>query len=226
MTTQPDDEKTIRTALIAMGVGPNGSTQPAIPPMPTRPPAAPPPTAQAAKPQQQAPAQPKASPPKPKKPKPTAAKPKKQKPAAPQKPQASKPRKTRKARFGKREKPKQHNPNTPRSAWDTQPPAPRQSLVEAWDRVPYRLKWLAYHASAAYLGWMVGIVGWVTYVTAWIAATGLVGPQAIFWYAVGAAALLLHHATRRRWRPVAWLAAVPASSVVVGVLLYGVGYHR
>lgn len=111
--------------------------------------------------------------------------------------------------------------DTPRSAFDTRPPSPRQSLVEAWDRVPYRLKWLAYHASAAYLGWSIGLVGWVTYVTAWIARTGLVGPQAIFWYLAGAATLLLHHRTRRWWPPVAWLAAVPAASTVVGVLLYG-----
>jgi hypothetical protein len=114
-----------------------------------------------------------------------------------------------------------HNPAAPRTAWDTRPPSPRQSLADAWDRVPYRLKWLAYHASAAYLGWTIGLVGWATYVTAWIARTGLVGPQAIFWYLVGAATLLLHHRTRTWWRPVAWLAAVPASSTVVGVLLYG-----
>jgi hypothetical protein len=87
--------------------------------------------------------------------------------------------------------------------------------------VPYRLKWLTYHASAAALGWTIGLVGWVTYVTAWIARTGLAGPQAILWYAVGALTLLLHHRTRRWWPPVAWLAAVPAASTVVGVLLYG-----
>jgi hypothetical protein len=124
----------------------------------------------------------------------------------------------------KKRKPKRRRrpqPHQPRSAFDTRPPSPRQSLVEAWDQVPYRLKWLTYHASAAALGWTIGLVGWVTYVTAWIARTGLAGPQAILWYAVGALTLLLHHRTRRWWPPVAWLAAVPAASTVVGVLLYG-----
>ncbi|MFJ8538146.1 hypothetical protein [Streptomyces sp. NPDC093591] len=135
------------------------------------------------------------------------------------KPPATKPKKAR------RERRKRPQPDTPRSAFDTRPPSPRQSLIEAWDRVPYRLKWLAFHASAAYLGWTVGLVGWVTYVTAWIVSTSPYGPQAIFWCIVGAATLLLHHRTRSWWRPVAWLAAVPASSTVVGVLLYGTGYH-
>jgi hypothetical protein len=31
--------------------------------------------------------------------------------------------------------------------------------------------------------------------------------------------------TRGWWWPVAWLCAVPVSSTVVGVLLYGTGYH-
>lgn len=111
-------------------------------------------------------------------------------------------------------------PGAPRTAWDTRPPAPRQSLAEAWDRVPYRLKWLAYHASAAYLGWTVGLVNWATYVTAWIADTGLLGPQALFWYTAAGATVLVYRRTRGWWRPVAWLAAVPATSTVVGVLLY------
>ncbi|NUR03225.1 MAG: hypothetical protein HOY79_43945, partial [Streptomyces sp.] len=133
-------------------------------------------------------------------------------PAAPKKPKA---RKTR------RNRPRRHDPAAPRSAWDSRPPAPRQSLLDAWDRVPYRLKWLAYHATAAYLGWTVGLVSWATYVTGWIANGHLASPQAVFWYVAGALTLLLHHRTRRMWLPVAWLAAVPAASTVVGVLLYG-----
>lgn len=126
-----------------------------------------------------------------------------------------------KKRQRKKTKPgKRRGPAVARTAWDTRPEAPRQSLVEAWERIPYRFKWLAYHASAAYLGWSLGLVGWVTHVTAWIDETGL-GPQAVFWYAVGASTLLLHHATRSKWWPLAWLAAVPASSTVIGVLLYG-----
>lgn len=213
MAGLPDDEKTIRAALIAMGVGPVGTTQPAPPP-PPQPPAPPAP-----------PQAPRPTPPIPPKP-PTAPaagtpkKPKTKPTAKPKKPQAAKPKKA-KTRTKKWNRPQRHNPTAPRTAWDTRPPTPRQSLLEAWAAVPCRLKWLAYHASAAYLGWMVGLVDWVTYVTAWIAHTSLIGPQAIFWYAAAAAAFLLHHATRRRWLPVAWLAAVPASSVVVGVLLYG-----
>lgn len=121
---------------------------------------------------------------------------------------------------GKKKRQGKPKPGAARAAVDSRPPSPRQSLAEAWDRVPYRLKWLAYHASAAYLGWSVGLVDWATYVTAWIAATGLVGPQAFFWYAAAGATVLIYRRTRGWWRPVAWLAAVPATSTVVGVLLY------
>jgi hypothetical protein len=130
------------------------------------------------------------------------------------KPQA----KTKKKRRKKRKRP---GPDTPRSAFDGREQSPRQSLLDAWGAVPYRLKWLAYHAAAGYLGWTVGLVDWVTYVTNWIADGRLTHPQAIFWYLAGVATLLLHHATRGRWWPVAWLAAVPATSTVAGVLLYG-----
>jgi len=199
------DEIRIRNTLRKLGVGPAATPPPAAPPMPTARPrdwlddildtkAAPQPEAPPAE-----------------EPEPVAAPVEKTTPAPP----AAKPKKPR------RERRKRPQPDTPRSAFDTRPPSPRQSLIEAWDRVPYRLKWLAYHASAAYLGWTIGLVGWVTYVTAWIASTSLYGPQAIFWYAVGAATLLLHHRTRGWWLPVAWLASVPATSTVVGVLLYG-----
>lgn len=150
------------------------------------------------------------------KPKPETVKP--EAPAKPKKPQASK---ARQARLKKRKRPKRHDPNVPRTAWDTEVPNPRQSLLDAWAAVPYRLKWLGYHLAAAYLGWMVGLVGWATYVTTWIATTGPVGFQAFLWYAAAAATFLLHRRTRSWWRPVAFLAAVPASSTVVGVLLYG-----
>jgi len=70
-------------------------------------------------------------------------------------------------------------PGAARTAWDTRPPAPRQSLTEAWDRVPYRLKWLGYHSSAAYLGWSVGLVDWATHVTSWIATSDPTSGKAI-----------------------------------------------
>ncbi|MGQ4349707.1 hypothetical protein [Streptomyces sp. SAS_275] len=118
-------------------------------------------------------------------------------------------------------KKRKQKPGRARTAWDSRPPSPRQSLLDAYDRIPYRMKWLAYHGSAAYLGWTVGLVDWTTYVTGWIASTGLIGPQAFLWYGAATCTFLLHHRTRRWWKPVAWLTAVPASSVVVGVLLYG-----
>lgn len=118
----------------------------------------------------------------------------------------------------KRKKRKKPKPGQARTPWD-RPPAPRQSLTEAWDAVPYRLKWLAYHSTAGYLGWTCGLVDYTTYVTAWIADTGM-GPQAVFWGCVAAAAFLLYRRTRGWWWPIAMLAAVPAVSIVVGVLLY------
>lgn len=134
-------------------------------------------------------------------------------PAAPEKPAKRRPKRGKK-------KPKRPKPDAARTAWDTRPPAPRQSLTEAWDRIPHRLKWLAYHASAAYMGWSLGLVGWSTYVTAWIAHTGYVGVQAFFWYTAAGTTVLVYRRTRHWWTPVAWLAAVPVSSTVVGVLLY------
>ncbi|MER5715741.1 hypothetical protein [Streptomyces sp. NPDC002132] len=146
-----------------------------------------------------------------------------EKPAAPQPdpapaaaPSDGKAAKRRPARAPRKPK----TPGAARTAWDTRPPAPRQSLTEAWDRVPYRLKWLGYHATAAYLGWTCGLVDWATHVTAWIATTSPIGPQALFWYATAGGTALIYRRTRAWWWPVAWLAAVPVSSTVVGVLLY------
>lgn len=98
--------------------------------------------------------------------------------------------------------------------------SPRQSLLDAYDRMPPRIKWLAYHASAAYAGWELGLVDYATHVTAWIAETGLVGPQAFVWYVVAAVSALLYRRFSRAVLPVSWAAAVPVSSIVVGVLLY------
>mgnify|MGYP001145061151 CR=1 FL=1 len=215
-TAPGPDEVRVRQLLVKNGVGPDGDPDA---PSPEEPPEEPP-----ARPRDwlddildtntPAPAPPDELAEEPEEPEPEPA----PVPAAPATP--AKPKKP-KAKKQKRSRPKRHNPTTPRSAWDSRPPDPRQSLLDAWDRVPYRLKWLAYHASAAYLGWSMGLVHWVTYVTAWIADGHLTSPQAVFWYVTGAVVLLLHHRTRSWWRPVAWLAAVPASSTVVGVLLYG-----
>jgi hypothetical protein len=125
----------------------------------------------------------------------------------------------------KQEKAEKPSPGAPRTAWDTRPASPRQSLLDAWGQVPPRLKWLMYHATAAYMGWEIGLVDYATYVTAWIAATGRIGAQAFFWYGVGAATYLLYRRSRA-WGPAAWLAAVPLCSTVTGVLLHGYAeYH-
>lgn len=191
------DERRVRALLVAREVGPD-----AIPPTPTARPRdwldellasdpEPAPVVEEAQPEPPAPAAPPA----------------RKQPA----------KKTKKG--GKKQR--HPKPGAPRTAWDTRPASPRQSLIEAWDAVPYRLKWLAYHGTAAYLGWSVGLVDWATYVTGWIAATGPTSGQAWFWYATAAGAVLLYRRTRTWWRPVAWLAAVPVTSTVAGVLLYG-----
>jgi len=211
---QGADELRIRATLIKQGVGPDadpepvGTPKPAVPPKPTtrprdwldnllddnatEPEPAPAPDEEPAEDEPEA------------------------KPAAP----TEKAPPTSKAGGKKKQKKaKKPKPGAPRTAWDTRPPSPRQSLLEAYDAVPYRLRWLAYHATAAYMGWSAGLVDYATYITAWIADTGF-GPQAWFWCGVGAATLLLHRRTRGLWWPVAWCAAIPAASTVVGVLLY------
>jgi hypothetical protein len=117
------------------------------------------------------------------------------------------------------------NPDAPRTAWDTRPPHPRQSLIEAWDRIPYRLKWLGSHLAAAAAGWRLGILDWATDTTAWYAAGHWTSPSAWVLYALGVCCAALYRRARRWAWPVAWAATVPVSSVVVGVLLFGTGYH-
>lgn len=224
MSGQPEaDELRIRSILRKQGVGPDADPVAVIPPKPSTPPRVPPgtpdrdwltdildgnATAPEAAPEPDA---------EPDEDEPEA------KPAASAKKTAPAPKAGRK---GKQKRAKKPRPGAPRTAWDSRPQSPRQSLLEAWDRIPYRLKWLIYHLTAAYMGWSMGLVDWCTSVTAWISAGRSTDPQSIFLYAVGVASFILHHATRQRWWPVAWLAAVPASSLVVGVLLYGNGWTQ
>ncbi|MEH0417840.1 hypothetical protein [Streptomyces sp. B21-083] len=132
-----------------------------------------------------------------------------------------KPSKPRQRPEKRRRKAKPGKPAAARTAWDTDSQSPRQSLIEAWARTPYRLKWLAYHATAAYLGWSAGLVDYSTHVTAWIASTGPTGGQAFFWYGAATCTFLLYRRTRSHWWPVAWCAAIPVTSTITGVLLYG-----
>jgi hypothetical protein len=104
-------------------------------------------------------------------------------------------------------------------------PAPRQALTDAWDNTPPRLRWLAYHAAAATAGWRLGIVDWATDTTAWYAAGHWIAPSAWVVYGLTAAACGLYRRSRAFAWPIAWAAAIPISSAVAGVLLYGTGYH-
>lgn len=104
-------------------------------------------------------------------------------------------------------------------------PAPRKSLADAWDNTPPRLRWLAYHATAAGAGWSLGWVDWGTDTAAWYAAGHWTSTSAWVLYGLGACALALYRRARTWAWPFAWAATIPVSSVVVGVLLYGTGYQ-
>lgn len=113
------------------------------------------------------------------------------------------------------------NPHRGRPAYrQPNPHTPRQSLTEAWGQVPPRLRWLAYHATAATAGWQLGLVDWATNTTAWFAAGHWTASSAWVLYGLGLCAVGLYRRARTWAWPAAWLAAVPVSSTVVGVLLY------
>lgn len=214
MTAGPGaDELRIRQILRQHEVGPDAIDPPAVPPKPAQPPrdwlddilddnaepAAPVEEPAAAEPE------------------PTADKPVQKRPSRPR---------TRKPSGHKKKdsRPKHRSaPAAPRTAWDSRPAAPRQSLAEAWDRVPYRLKWLAYHATAVGAGWRIGLVGWATHTAAWFAAGRWTSAQAFVLYGLGACVIALYRRSRGWAWPAAWAAVIPLSSVVVGVLLYGTG---
>jgi len=103
--------------------------------------------------------------------------------------------------------------------------APRQSLLDAWDRTPRRIRWLAHHATAAVPGWWLGWADWGTDTAAWYAAGHWVSPSGLVLYGLGACVLALYRRSRAWAWPFAWAAAVPVSSVALGVLLYGTGYQ-
>lgn len=102
---------------------------------------------------------------------------------------------------------------------------PRQSLLDAWDRTPRRVRWLARHATAAVPGWWLGWVGWGTDTAAWYAAGHWTSSSAFVLYGLGACVLALYRRARVWAWPIAWAAAVPVSSIAFGVLLYGTGYQ-
>lgn len=148
--------------------------------------------------------------------------PAKKPPADPREPKPPRPRAPRKKGAKKQKRPRR---GAPRTAWDSQPPSPRQSLADAWDNTPHRLKWLAYHATAAAAGWPLGWVAWATDTAAWYAAGHWTDLSAWVLYGLGVGVIALYRSSRH-WMPAAaWAATVPASSITLGVLLYGTGYH-
>ncbi|MET8978543.1 hypothetical protein ABZX85_23285 [Streptomyces sp. NPDC004539] len=146
-------------------------------------------------------------------------------PAKASKEPAPEPRKLKTPRKKKPKKRKRPRRGAPRTAWDSRPASPRQSLADAWDNTPHRLKWLAYHTTAAAAGWPLGWVTWATDTAAWYAAGHWTDLSAWVLYGLGVGVIALYRRSRH-WMPaVAWAAAVPASSITLGVLLYGTGYH-
>jgi hypothetical protein len=111
-------------------------------------------------------------------------------------------------------------PGVPQSPLD-RPPAPRQSLLDAYAAVPLRIRWLVLHGSAAAAGYRMGWVDYATRTAAWIAANGYLNASALFWYGCAVGCEFLRHRAQRNRLPVRWLAAVPIASIVTGTLLYG-----
>lgn len=128
---------------------------------------------------------------------------------------------TKEPASGARKKPRRQRPTYRTTSTE----APRLSLLDAWDRVPSRVRWLAYHATAAAAGWRIGWVDWATDTAAWYAHGHWVSPSAIALYALGGLLCAVYRRSRGWAWPVAWATAVPVSSVVAGVLLYGTGYQ-
>ena len=101
------------------------------------------------------------------------------------------------------------------------PAAPRLSLLDAAAGLRPRIRWLIYHSTAAAAGWPLGLVNWATHTAAWYAQGHWTSTSAWVLYGLGLCALSLYRRSRAWAWPAAWAAAIPASSVTVGVLLYG-----
>lgn len=122
------------------------------------------------------------------------------------------------------EAPAKQKPRLRRPARTGERHDPRESLLEATARIPRRIRWLTYHASAAGAGWWLGWTGWATDTAAWYAAGHWVSPSAFVLYGFGGLLIALYRRSRAWAWPAAWAAAAPVSSIALGVLLYGTGY--
>lgn len=142
-----------------------------------------------------------------------------QAPAAPQAAEEPAPRPEAEPQPKKRKKggSKRAKAQTAPIGWDN---SPRQSLLDAWDGISPRTRWLIHHATAAAAGWPIGLVGWGSNTAAWFAAGHWTAPSAWVLYGLGLCAISLYRRARTWAWPVAWAAAIPVSSVTAGVLLY------
>ncbi|MGD6761373.1 hypothetical protein ACOKM5_20780 [Streptomyces sp. BH097] len=104
-------------------------------------------------------------------------------------------------------------------AAETSQKKPRRALVDVLPA--HRLRWLALHSAAAAAGWPIGLVAWGRHTAAWFAAGNWTAPSAWALYFLGVAALGIYRRTRRSALLIAWLGAIPVSSITLGVLLYG-----
>ncbi|MFF3460992.1 hypothetical protein [Streptomyces sp. NPDC002619] len=102
-----------------------------------------------------------------------------------------------------------------------QPRSPPTIPPRRYDNIPPRLRWLIYHSTAAAAGWRIGLVNWATDTAAWYAHGHWTSPTAWVLYGLAVGVVALYRRTRAWLLPIAWTAAIPASSIVVGVLLYG-----
>ncbi|MEU1496078.1 hypothetical protein [Streptomyces sp. NPDC005732] len=100
-------------------------------------------------------------------------------------------------------------------------PLPRSSLLDAYDLIPGRIRWLIFHGSAAAAGYRIGWVDYCTRTTAWIADGHRLHLSSLVLYGCAFGCALLHRRARGCILLVRWLAAVPIASVVTGVALYG-----
>ncbi|MGW2692362.1 hypothetical protein ACWC3Y_10930 [Streptomyces sp. NPDC001296] len=194
MTAQPEaDELRIRSILRNRGVGPDAVTPAAVPPKP------------AARPRDwlddildETP-EPEPEP--------------EEKPAAPE------PRQRRRSRPA--EQPATEADEAPHRGSRLRPAVPRLSLLDAVDGIRPRVRWLIYHGTAAAAGWPLGLTRWATHTASWYAQGHWASTSAWVLYGLGLCAISLYRRSRRWAWPAAWAAAIPASSVTVGVLLYG-----
>ncbi|MFF7142278.1 hypothetical protein ACFZB5_13650 [Streptomyces nodosus] len=104
-------------------------------------------------------------------------------------------------------------------------PQPRRSLLDAYDNIPPRIRWLILHGTAAAAGYRIGWVQHSTRTAAWIADHNPAHPSALFWYGCAFGCELLRRRLSHHILVVRWAAAIPIASIVTGTALYGTGWH-